>query len=85
MDEHIVLLSGKRTICKKDCLHHDCKSITNRVVKLNKYTDRELINYLSNRSVNHARLDSTAKSKNQIKNNSYYKFLLGFEPNVTGI
>lgn len=78
MDEHIVLLSGKSTICKKDCLHHDCKSITDWVAKHNKYADRESIDYLSNRSADHARLDSTAKNKNKIKSNFYYKLPLGF-------
>lgn len=78
MDEHIVLLSGKSVVCKKDCLHHDSKSITDWVTKHNKYSDRELIDYLSNRSADHTKLDYTAKKKNKIKNQVYYKLPLGF-------
>lgn len=78
MDEHIVLLSGKSIVCKEDCLHHDCKSITDWVEKHNKYADRELMDFLSNTKINHKQLDSNAKSKNRIKNNFYYKMPLGF-------
>lgn len=78
MDEHIVLLSGKSLVCKKDCLHHDCKNITDWVSKHNKYADRELRDYLSNRFVDHSKLDSTARNKNKIKNSFYYKLPLGF-------
>lgn len=77
MDEHIVLLSGRSVVCKKDCLHHDCKSITDWVAKHNKYADRELLDYLSNDTKNHDQLDSTARKKNKIKHGFYYKLPLG--------
>ena len=78
MDEHIVLLSGVSVVCKKDCLHHDCKSVSDWVIKHNKYADRELADYLKNEQGAHHKLDKSAKGKNRIKNKVYYKLPLGF-------
>ena len=78
MDEHIVLLSGKSVECKEDCLHHDCKTIFDWIEKHNKYSNREVSDFFSNKQTQLDLLDTKAKRKNKIKNNFYYKLPPGF-------
>lgn len=77
MDEHIVLDSGKLIECKKDCLHHDCKSISDWIAKHNKYSSNEVADYFNNSILDVELLDPNARRKNRAKHNFYYKLPLG--------
>ena len=80
MDEHIVLLRGKVVELKNDSVHKDYKDLTTWINKHNKYSSREVLDYLeiNSKNENFKNLDSKAKTKRFIKKNIYYKLPIGF-------
>ena len=84
MDEHIVLDEGNSIKCKKDSLHHDCKTINDWITKHNNYSNKELLDYLNIEiaSSDTKSLDSSSKAKRRIKNGFYYKLPLGLRAHL---
>lgn len=79
MDEHIVLTEGKTIELKSDSLHYDYKDLTFWVDKHNKYSSREVQDYLESFSKkdDRAKLDKGAKIKRIFKYKVYYKIPMG--------
>ena len=79
MDEHIVINEGRSVEMKNDCLHQDFKSLTAWIDKHNKYSSREVLDYLaSSQTGQGATLNSSAKFKRFVKFKIYYKLPMGF-------
>lgn len=79
MDEHIALDCGSSVEMKNDCLHQDFKSLTAWIDKHNKYSSREVLDYLaSNETGKGAMLNRSAKFKRFVKFKIYYKLPMGF-------
>lgn len=78
MDEHIVLDEGKSVEMKNDCIHQDFKSLYAWTEKHNKYSDREVLDYLNREEAqsNNA-LSKGAKFKRFVKFKIYYKLPMG--------
>lgn len=79
MDEHIFLLHGKSVELKNDSLHHDYKNLSTWIDKHNKYSSKEVMDYL-NKNVQEndsKKLNQSAKIKRFIKFNIYYKLPMG--------
>ena len=83
MDEHIVLDEGKSVEMKYDCLHQDFKSLYAWIDKHNKYSDREVLDYL-NREETQANksLSKGAKFKRFVKFKIYYKLPMGMRAHL---
>lgn len=83
MDEHIVLDEGKSVEMKYDCLHQDFKSLYAWIEKHNKYSDREVLDYL-NREETQANksLSKGAKFKRFVKFKIYYKLPMGMRAHL---
>lgn len=80
MDEHITLFDGYAVELKNDSFHHDYKSITAWIDKHNKYSNREVKDYLCNQSgkkEDGRALTGRAKFKRWFKFNIYYKLPIG--------
>lgn len=77
MDEHIVLSEGKTVELKNDSFHKDYKNLDVWIEKHNKYSTREVNDYLLNNNQNSKQLNRSAKIKRFIKFNIYYKLPLG--------
>ncbi|OZM56408.1 glycosyltransferase [Lottiidibacillus patelloidae] len=79
MDEHIFLTEGKSVELKSDSLHYDYKDLTFWIEKHNKYSSREVQDYLENLSKtdNRTKLNKSAKIKRIIKFKVYYKLPMG--------
>ena len=79
MDEHIVLKYGKSIEVKEDSLHNDYKDLSAWIDKHNKYSSREVLDYLQSKSekVNTSGMSKGAKLKRFVKFNIYYKLPLG--------
>lgn len=79
MDEHIVLISGRSIELKNDSIHKDYKDLTTWVDKHNKYSSREVRDYIDSEEINKdfSNLDTKAKIKRFIKFNVYYKLPMG--------
>ena len=83
MDEHIVLDEGKSVEMKNDCLHQDFKSLYAWIEKHNKYSDREVLDYLNREEAqsNNA-LSKGAKFKRFVKFKIYYKLPMGMRAHL---
>lgn len=80
MDERAYLLSGKALTVKSICIHNDYKDLTAWIDKHNKYSSREVLDYveLKNTENNYSYLTRQAKIKRFLKNKIYYKLSMFF-------
>ncbi|MFP7442676.1 glycosyltransferase family 2 protein [Bacillus infantis] len=80
MDEHIYLKEGKSVELKNDSLHYDYKDLTFWIDKHNKYSSKEVQDYLTSLSKRDEgnNLDRNAKIKRFFKYKIYYKLPMGF-------
>ncbi len=78
MDEHIMLDEGTSQIMQKDSLHCDFKDISYWIDKHNKYSSREVLDYLAKDECDTASLNKSARVKRFIKTKVYYKLPMGF-------
>ena len=83
MDEHIVLDEGKSIEMKNDCMHQDFKSLYAWIEKHNKYSGREVLDYLNREEAqsNNA-LSKGAKFKRFVKFKIYYKLPMGMRAHL---
>ena len=78
MDEHIVLDEGRSIEMKNDCLHYDYKNLTAWIDKHNKYSNREVMDYLQPKeNIENVALNKSAKLKRFLKFKVYYKLPMG--------
>ncbi len=78
MDEHIVLDEGRSIEMKNDCLHYDYKNLTAWIEKHNKYSSREVLDYLTPKEdAEKVVLNRSAKFKRFVKFKIYYKLPMG--------
>ncbi|MEH6993693.1 glycosyltransferase family 2 protein [Neobacillus drentensis] len=79
MDEHIVLTEGRTVELENDSLHYDYKDLNFWIDKHNKYSSREVQDYLESLSEKNdgPKLDKSAKIKRIIKFKIYYKLPIG--------
>lgn len=78
MDEHIVLDEGRSIEMKNDCLHYDYKNLTAWIDKHNKYSNREVMDYLQPKeNAENMALNKSAKLKRFLKFKVYYKLPMG--------
>lgn len=80
MDEHIILKEGHSIELKYDSIHKDYKDLSAWIDKHNKYSSREVIDYLeqSNVNENNEKLNGKVKFKRYIKFGVYYKLPMAF-------
>lgn len=79
MDEHIVLDEGKSVEMKSDSIHKDYKGLYEWIDKHNKYSSREVLDYIQNKNNDEDKhLNKSAKFKRFIKFKIYYKLPMGF-------
>lgn len=77
MDEHIVLKEGKAVELRNDSIHEDFKDLTAWIDKHNKYSGREVLDYLEADRQKERPTESTAKLKRFVKYHVYYRLPLG--------
>lgn len=79
MDEHILLKHGKSILAKRDSIHKDYKNLSVYIDKHNKYSDREVRDYIINQNTPFSfnQLSLRDKIKNFIKYKIYYKLPMG--------
>lgn len=79
MDEHIILNEGRAIELKNDSLHFDYKDLTFWIDKHNKYSSREVQDYINSLSKiqKDSKLDRSAKIKRTLKFKLYYKLPMG--------
>lgn len=79
MDEHIILNEGRAVELINDSLHFDYKDLTFWIDKHNKYSSREVQDYINSLSKieRDSNLDRTAKIKRNLKFKVYYKLPMG--------
>lgn len=79
MDEHIVLSEGRSVEMKNDSEHHDYKDLAFWIDKHNKYSDREMLDYLEyrNSEIDTEGLGTVAKIRRVVKFKIYYKLPAG--------
>lgn len=84
MDEHIILKEGKSIELKTDSLHYDFKDLSAWIEKHNKYSSREVLDYLEgiNRSVDTLGMSKGAKIKRAIKFKIYYRLPMGMRAHL---
>ncbi len=83
MDEHIILDEGKSVEMQNDSLHFDYKDLSSWIDKHNKYSSREVMDYLSdNRLGVLENLDHKAKIKRYIKFKLYYQLPMGLRAHL---
>lgn len=84
MDEHIILKEGKSVELKTDSLHYDFKDLSAWIEKHNKYSSREVLDYLTsfNASVDTSGMSKSAKIKRAVKFKIYYKLPLGMRAHL---
>ena len=83
MDEHMTLNEGKAIEMKSDCLHQDFKSLYEWIDKHNKYSDREVLDYLNREeSQDGSSLSKGAKFKRFVKFKIYYKLPMGMRAHL---
>lgn len=82
MDEHIVLSRGKTITLKNDSLHLDYKNLSIWIDKHNKYSNKEVMDYLENNFSKDSvkKLNINFKIKRILKYKLYYKLPLGIRP-----
>ncbi|MFB3164795.1 glycosyltransferase family 2 protein [Neobacillus sp. 179-J 1A1 HS] len=74
MDEHVQLTQGEIVELKSDFLHHDFKDLEYWIKKHNWYSNREVMDYYSNRNLPEDNLkNGWAIKKRIMKNGLYYK------------
>lgn len=80
MDEHFYLLSGRSVELDNLSEHRDYKDLTTWIDKHNKYSSREMEDYLTSKDElnNDVKLTWSAKIKRYVKFNIYYKLPMGF-------
>lgn len=79
MDEHIILTEGRSVEMKSDSEHHDYKDLTFWIDKHNRYSDREVIDYLEyyNKKISTEGMGQVAKIRRIAKFKVYYKLPAG--------
>lgn len=84
MDEHIILKEGKCVMLKNDSLHKDFKSLSEWIDKHNKYSSREVLDYIESQKKKHKinGLSMSAKIKRILKFRLYYKFPMGLRAHL---
>lgn len=82
MDEHIILKRGKAVSLKHDSYHYDYKNLTEWIDKHNKYSSREVLDYLNFEKQELGNLNHSAKIKRWIKYNVYYKMPMGMRAHL---
>lgn len=84
MDEHIILKSGRSVELKNDSIHHDYKDLYAWIDKHNKYSSREVLDYIESqqKKTDVTKLNRTAKIKRFIKFNVYYKLPMGLRAHL---
>lgn len=84
MDEHIVLSEGRAVELRNDSIHKDFKDLTFWIDKHNKYSNREMQDYLDSEGKEHNVLGLTkyAKIKRFIKFRIYYNLPIGFRAHL---
>lgn len=79
MDEHIVLSEGKSVELNNDSYHRDYKNLSAWIDKHNKYSSREVDDYLNMAFKDYSgNLNKSAKIKRYIKFGIYYKLPMSF-------
>lgn len=82
MDEHIVLKKGKAVYLKNDSYHYDYKGLTEWIDKHNKYSSREVLDYINNDTHELWNLNHNAKIKRWIKYHLYYRLPMGLRAHL---
>ncbi len=84
MDEHILLREGRAVELKNDSLHFDYKDLTAFIDKHNKYSNREVLDYMQreNSASSTSGLSKHAKIKRTIKYKLYYKLPIGMRAHL---
>jgi hypothetical protein len=83
MDEHIALNCGRAIEMKNDCLHQDFKSLYAWIDKHNKYSDREVLDYLDRENAQAgSSLNRGARFKRFVKFKIYYKLPMGMRAHL---
>lgn len=77
MDEHIVIEEGRVEELENDSIHEDFKDLTTWIDKHNKYSSREVLDYLETSEQKEAPTEKGARLKRFIKYNIYYRLPLG--------
>ncbi len=78
MDEHMTLTEGRSVEMKADCLHQDFKSLYEWIDKHNKYSEREVLDYLDRENAQEGTsLNKGARFKRFVKFKIYYKLPMG--------
>ncbi len=72
MGEHVVLSKGTYITLKNDCLHHDCKDLTQFIEKHNSYATREVSDYMRENDSS-AGLYDQARQSRKLRNSFYYR------------
>lgn len=82
MDEHIYLTDGKSVELKNDSIHHDYKNLSVWIDKHNKYSSKEVADFLSKSNNEHdsKKLNQSARLKRFVKYNIYYKLPMIIRP-----
>lgn len=84
MDEHIVLREGRSIELQKDSLHYDFKDLSAWIDKHNKYSSREVLDYLKehNQHIDVSGMSKSAKVKRIVKFGIYYKLPMGMRAHL---
>lgn len=84
MDEHMQLLEGKSIELINDSLHIDYKDLTTWIEKHNKYSSREVLDYMNSKNtiIGDTHLEKNAKIKRFIKFNIYYRLPMNVRSNL---
>ncbi len=83
MDEHMTLTEGRSVEMKSDCLHQDFKSLYEWIDKHNKYSEREVLDYLDRENAQErTSLNKGARFKRFIKFKIYYKLPMGMRAHL---
>lgn len=84
MDEHIILKTGRCVELKNDSLHHDYKDLYAWIDKHNKYSSREVLDYIKGQQekTDTSGMSRNAKIKRFIKFNIYYKLPMGLRAHL---
>lgn len=83
MDEHMTLTEGRSVEMKSDCLHQDFKSLYEWIDKHNKYSEREVLDYLDRENAQErTSLNKVARFKRFVKFKIYYKLPMGMRAHL---
>lgn len=73
MGEHVILSQGRYLTLRHDCLHHDCKDLTQFIEKHNLYATREVSDYLKRQGADESGLYSRARKSGRLRKGLYYR------------